>query len=351
MTNLWKNNLRKITPYTPGEQSQNRNIIKLNANENPYPPSPKAIAAIQEYPFERLRLYPDANALALKETIAKSVGLATNQVFVGNGSDEVLAFIYMGCFQSQKPILFPDITYSFYPVWCSLYNTPYKTMPLDESFAICPTDYHMENGGILLPNPNAPTGMGQSQEAIIDILLHNTDSIVVIDEAYADFGEYSAIALLQDYENLVVVQTFSKSRSLAGMRIGMAYGSPTVISTLETVKNSYNSYTMDSLAIAAGTAAMMDNDYFAQVTANIKATRDRSALELKKLGFSVYPSQSNFLFVTHPHKKAKYIFEALRQRNIFVRHFDLPRIANHLRISIGTDDEMKKLLQALQQIV
>ena len=347
----WEKNLRQIEPYVPGEQSKNQNIIKLNANENPYPPSPKAIEALKNIDANRLRFYPNANASKLKEAIAKHFKLKQNQIFVGNGSDEVIAFAFMACFNSEKPILFPDITYSFYTVWCSLLEIDYQTIPLDENFCINIADYNRENGGIILPNPNAPTGMGQSKEDIIQLLEQNQNSIVIIDEAYVDFGAYSCLELLEKYQNLLVVHTFSKSRSLAGMRIGMAMGNEKIIQTLEAVKNSYNSYTMDSIAIEVGAASISDEDYFQQTCQKIMTTRQRCTKELQNMRFKVFPSQSNFLFVTHNTISAKHIFETLKSENIFIRYFNLPRINNHLRITVGTDDEMDILLQHISNII
>lgn len=347
----WENNLRQIEPYVPGEQSKNKNIIKLNANENPYPPSPKAIEALNHFNGETLRLYPNASSYQLKSAIAKRFHLRESQIFVGNGSDEVIAFAFMACFNSPKPILFPDITYSFYPVWCSLLQIDYETVPLEEDFCINIADYNRDNGGIIFPNPNAPTGMGQSKKDIIQLLEQNQNSIVIIDEAYVDFGAYSAVELLDKYQNLLIVQTFSKSRSLAGMRIGFAMGNEKIIQTLEAVKNSYNSYTMDSIALEVGTASITDESYFNEICQKIIATRQRCAKALENMGFKVFESQSNFLFVTHKTVKAKQIFETLKADNIFIRYFNLPRINNHLRITIGTEEQMDILLEHINNIV
>ncbi len=347
----WEKNLRQIEPYVPGEQSKNKNIIKLNANENPYPPSPKAIEALKNFDGNTLRLYPNASSYQLKAAIAKHFNLRESQIFVGNGSDEVIAFAFMACFNSPKPILFPDITYSFYPVWCSLLQIDYNTIPLDENFCINVADYNRDNGGIILPNPNAPTGMGQTKENIIQLLEQNQDSIVIIDEAYVDFGAYSAIELLDKYQNLLIVHTFSKSRSLAGMRVGFAMGNEKIIQTLEAVKNSYNSYTMDSVALEVATASITDKSYFNEICQKIIATRERSAKALENMGFKVFESQSNFLFVTHKTVNAKHIFETLKADNIFIRYFNLPRINNHLRITVGTDEQMDILLQHISKIV
>ncbi|MGE4214909.1 MAG: histidinol-phosphate transaminase [Anaerotignaceae bacterium] len=344
MIKPWSDKLRKVDPYVPGEQSKNPNIIKLNANENPYPPSPKAVEAIKNFDTDKLCLYPNSSAYQLTEALAMHYGLDMNQVFVGNGSDEVIALAYMAFFNSEKPILFPDITYSFYPVWCNFFSTPYVTKAVNDDFRINPEDYYVENGGIIIPNPNAPTGISESKEFIENILKNNQDVVVIIDEAYVDFGGYSAVELLSKYENLVIIHTFSKSRSLAGMRIGVALGSPELIGLLNAVKNCYNSYTLDSVAIAAGTASVNDDDYFRSTLKKVIATREHTAKELNDLGFTVFPSHSNFLFATHPTIKAKELFEAAKAENIFIRFFNLPRIDNHLRITIGTDEQMDALI-------
>nr|WP_302650143.1 histidinol-phosphate transaminase [uncultured Agathobaculum sp.] len=340
--------LRRIDPYVPGEQPQSQNIIKLNANENPYPPAPGVQAALRAFDASSLALYPDANGKALKTALANRFSVKPTQVFLGNGSDDVLALAFQSFFCSGEPILYPDITYSFYPVWCDLFRIPYETVPLDENFCVRLRDYDKPNGGVVLPNPNAPTGRALPLDAIEDLLQHNQDCVVIIDEAYVDFGAASAVPLLSKYENLLVVQTMSKSRSLAGLRIGYALGSETLIATLEAVKNSYNSYTMDAVALAAGEAAVKDETYFQQTCRKVAATRDRAADALRALGFSVSPSLANFLFVTHPQKKAADIFAYLREQGIFIRYFKLPRIDNHLRITVGTDEQMDKLIDALR---
>ena len=345
MTKPWFKNLRQIEPYVPGEQSKNENIIKLNANENPYPPSPQVMQALREIRPENLSLYPNSNAQKLVDAIAQYHGVKSSQVFVGNGSDDVIALSFMAFFNSDKPILFPDITYSFYPVWCRLFNIPYETPKVDDNFKIIPSDYYKPNGGVIFPNPNAPTGIGEGKEFIKDILNHNPDSIVIVDEAYVDFGCYSSIELLKEYDNLLVVQTFSKSRSMAGMRIGAAIGNEELIGVLNAVKNSYNSYTLDSVAIECGSAAVNDDEYFKSTLLKISSTRDRVSDIFKKMGFTVYPSQSNFIFVTKNDISAKALFEYLKSKNIFIRHFNLPRIDNHLRITIGTDEQMDTLIK------
>ena len=343
--------LRKIDPYVPGEQPKTADIIKLNANENPYPPAPSVTEVLRTFDTAKLAIYPDANAKALKTAIAERFDLQPSQVFLGNGSDDVLALAFQSFFCSDKPILYPDITYSFYPVWCDLFRIPYENMPLDEDFCVNVRDYDKPNGGIVLPNPNAPTGRGVPLEFLEDLLQHNQDCVVIIDEAYVDFGAQSAVPLLGKYENLLIVQTTSKSRSLAGMRIGYALGSETLIATLEAVKNSYNSYTMDAIALAVGEASIRDEDYFQQTCRKVSTTRDRSAEALRALGFTVLPSLTNFLFVTHPEKKAPDIFAALREKGIFIRYFKLPRIDNYLRITVGTDEQMDKLIAALKEIL
>lgn len=351
MSKPWSDKLRKIQPYVAGEQSKNPNIIKLNANENPYPPSPKVKEVLSNFNTDNLKKYPASDALELKNALAKAYNLNENQIFMGNGSDDVLALCFQAFFCSDKPILFPDLTYSFYPVWCSLFKTPYKNIPLDENFRINPDDYKEENGGVILPNPNAPTGIYENLDFIKKILNNNTDCIVIIDEAYIDFGGESAISLLDKYENLVIVQTMSKSRSLAGLRVGYAFASAELISVLEAVKNSYNSYTMDSIAISAAAASLADNEYFKDTCNKIINTRQKTIQALEKLGFDVVPSMANFVLVTHKSVKAVDIFEKLKAQNIFVRYFKIPRIDNYLRITIGTDDEMDKLFYALKNLL
>ena len=351
MCKPWADKLRKIQPYVAGEQSKNPNIIKLNANENPYPPSPKVKEVLSNFNTDNLKKYPASDALELKNALAKAYNLNENQIFMGNGSDDVLALCFQAFFCSDKPILFPDLTYSFYPVWCSLFKTPYKNIPLDENFRINPDDYKEENGGVILPNPNAPTGIYENLDFIEKILNNNTDCIVIIDEAYIDFGGESAISLLDKYENLVIVQTMSKSRSLAGLRVGYAFASAELISVLEAVKNSYNSYTMDSIAISAAAASLADNDYFKDTCNKIINTRQKTIQALEKLDFDVVPSMANFVLATHKSVKAVDIFEKLKAQNIFVRYFKIPRIDNYLRITIGTDDEMDKLFYALKNLL
>ena len=345
----WEQNVRKVVPYVPGEQPNQPGMIKLNTNENPYPPAPGVARALKEISTDRLRLYPDPTASVLVEALADRYGLKPEQVFVGVGSDDVLAMAFLTFFNSGKPVLFPDITYSFYDVWADLFRIPYACQPLDENFQIRREDYFKENGGIVLANPNAPTGVAESLSGIREILDKNSDVIVIIDEAYIDFGGTSALSLIPEYDNLLVVQTFSKSRSMAGMRIGAAFGQPKLIKYLSDVKYSFNSYTMDLTALVLGVEAVKDEAYFKETTEKIIATRERVKGELRKLGFVFPDSQSNFIFATHPDIKAKDFFEALKERKIYVRYFPKPRIDNYLRITIGTDEEMDVLLAFLAE--
>lgn len=349
--NNWKNNLRNIDPYVPGEQSKEKNIIKINANENSYPPSPEVIKAINEFNCSKLRFYPDANASEFKQAIADFYNVKAENVFIGNGSDDVIALAFQAFFNSSKPIAYPDITYSFYPVWCRLFNIPYKNYPLDKNFKIHAEDYKEENGGVVIPNPNAPTSLGESTKFVEKIMEYNRDCVVIIDEAYVDFGGESSVQLTKRYENLLVTGTFSKSRSLAGMRIGFAIGSEYLISVLEAVKNSYNSYTVNSISMAAGTAAIKDVDYFNETVSKIIATRERVKHELENLGFTVLDSQTNFLFATYNGINIKDYFEWLKTKNVFIRYFNQPRIDNYVRISIGTDEEMDVFLEKTKEYI
>ena len=345
MEKLWKKNLRDIEPYVPGEQSKEQNIVKINANESPYPPSPRAIEAIKNFECGKLRFYPDANATEFKQAIAEFYNVDAENVFLGNGSDDVIALCFQAFFNSEKPIAYPDITYSFYPVWCRLFNIPYKNHPLKDDFRIDAEDYKAENGGVVIPNPNAPTSLGEGRDFIEKLMEYNKDCIVIIDEAYVDFGGYSSVELTKKYENLIVTGTFSKSRSLAGMRIGYAIGNKELIAVLEAVKNSYNSYTVNSLSMAVGTAAIKDTDYFNETVSKVIATRTRVTEELKTLGFTVLDSQTNFLFATHSSINMKDYFEWLKTQKVFIRYFNLPKIDNYVRITIGTDEEMNIFLK------
>lgn len=350
--NAWENNIRKVVPYTPGEQPKRDNMIKLNTNENPYPPSPTVKETINNMNEDLQRRYPDPTSELLNSEIAKFYGVKTSQVFTGVGSDDVLSIAFLTFFNSEKPILFPDITYSFYKVWADVYRIPYTTKQLDENFKIVKEDYYEANGGVIFPNPNAPTSIYMDLDDVEDIIKHNQDVIVIIDEAYIDFGGKSALSLIDKYDNLVIVQTYSKSRSLAGMRIGYAIsGNERLIKAMNDVKYSINSYTMNQASIYVGTSVMKDREYFESVVNKIIATREKYKVELERLGFDILPSKANFFFATHKSVKAKYIFEKLRERNIFVRYFEQPRIDNYLRITVGTDEEMQGLVEALEQIL
>ena len=351
MNDLWKKNLRDIEPYVPGEQSKDRDIVKINANENPYPPSPKAVEALKNFDTDRLRFYPQANATALKQAIADFYEVKAENVFVGNGSDDVLALAFQAFFNGDKPIAYPDITYSFYPVWCRLLGIEYVNYPLDENFRINVEDYKAENGGVVIPNPNAPTSIGEGREFVEKLMEYNRNSVVIIDEAYCDFGGVSSVPLISKYENLLVTGTFSKSRSLAGMRIGFAIGSKTLIDTLEAVKNSYNSYTVDALSIAMGIEAMKDVEYFNETISKIIATRTRVTEELRLLGFEVLDSQTNFVMATHEDYDMKEMFEYLKENKIFIRYFNQPRINKYVRITIGTNEEMDKFLNGVKNFI
>lgn len=345
----WEANVRKVTPYTPGEQPNRPNMIKLNTNENPYPPAPGVQKAMEAFDMDTLRLYPDPTASALVDALADYYHVGADQVFVGVGSDDVLAMAFMTFFNSDRPILFPDITYSFYPVWAEEFRIPYETIPLDPEFRIVKEDYYRENGGIVFPNPNAPTGHGLELSQVEELLRHNQDVIVIVDEAYVDFGEESALKLVDQYDNLLVVQTFSKSRSMAGMRIGFAIGNPALIKYLNDVKYSFNSYTMNQTSLKYGVEAVKDEAYFRKTVGKIVSTREHAKEVLSGMGFSFPDSRANFLFITHPEYKARDLFEALRQEDIYVRYFSLPRIDNYLRVTIGTDQEMEAFYAFLRR--
>lgn len=351
MSREWTKNLRNIEPYVPGEQSKDKDIVKINANENPYPPSPKAIEVLKSFDTNKLRFYPSANSTKLKEAIAKYYKVDVSNVFVGNGSDDVLAVAFQSFFNSEKPIVYPDLTYSFYPVWCSLFGIKYKNYPVGDDFRINPEDYKEKNGGVVIPNPNAPTSLGEGLDFVEKILNYNQDSVVIIDEAYVDFGGTSSIPLIDKYENLLVTGTFSKSRSLAGLRIGFAIGSKALIDVMEAVKNSYNSYTVDSLSIEMGAASIEDDEYFKSTCKKVIETRERVTLELEKLGFDVLDSQTNFIFVTHNKHNMKSLFEYLKTQKVFIRYFSLPRIENYVRITIGTNEEMDIFLEKTKEFI
>ena len=351
MSREWMKNLRNIEPYVPGEQSKDKDIVKINANENPYPPSPKAAEVLKSFDTNKLRFYPSANSTKLKEAIAKYYKVDVSNVFVGNGSDDVLAVAFQSFFNSEKPIVYPDLTYSFYPVWCSLFGIKYKNYPVGDDFRINPEDYKEKNGGVVIPNPNAPTSLGEGLDFVEKILNYNQDSVVIIDEAYVDFGGTSSIPLIDKYENLLVTGTFSKSRSLAGLRIGFAIGSKALIDVMEAVKNSYNSYTVDSLSIEMGAASIEDDEYFKSTCKKVIKTRERVTLELKKLGFDVLDSQTNFIFATHNKHNMKSLFEYLKTQKVFIRYFSLPRIENYVRITIGTNEEMDIFLEKTKEFI
>ena len=347
----WEDNVRRVVPYIPGEQPKGDKIIKLNTNECPYPPSPKVLEAMKNVKYDSLRLYPDPEVKELRKALAAYYGVKTEQVFVGVGSDDVIANAFLTFFHSEKPILFPDITYSFYDVWAELFGIPYKRVPLTDDFCINSKDYQVENGGIIFPNPNAPTGIFEKLQVVEEILQANPEVVVMVDEAYVDFGGESALKLLEKYENLLVIQTFSKSRAMAGMRIGFAIGSEKMISYLNDVKFSFNSYTMNQTSIEMGVACVKDEDYFKEIVGKVIATRERVKDELKKLNFTFTDSQSNFIFATHKSVPAKDIFEACKEKQIYVRYFNKPRIDNYLRISIGTEEEMDSFITFLREFL
>lgn len=351
MNPLWSDCIRGLEPYSPGEQPSIAQLIKLNTNENPYPPSPAVLSALQSAANADLRLYPDPDGKALKQTIAEMLGLSQANVFLGNGSDEVLAHAFLALLKHQRPILFPDVSYSFYPVYCGLYGIEFETVPLDAAFQVNIADYAQSNGGIVLPNPNAPTGIALGLPQLRSLLAQNPDSVVVIDEAYVDFGAESAAPLVKDYPNLLVIQTLSKSRSLAGLRVGFALGDSKLIEALNLVKGCFNSYPLDRLALAGAEAALRDTRHLETTRRQVMESRDWLATQLKALDFQVLPSKANFLFVRHPSHAARELLQQLRQRSILVRHFAKPRIAEFLRISIGTAEECSKLVAALREIL
>lgn len=352
MSKFWSQVVSELEPYVPGEQPQIDGLIKLNTNESPYPPSPKVLDVMTQDAVERLRLYPDPNSLKLKNTLGRYYRVNANQVFVGNGSDEVLALLFMAFFQKPEPLLFPDISYSFYPVYCKLFGINFKTIPLRDDYTINFADYATnlagKNGGIIFPNPNAPTAIAKPLADIEALLQANTESVVVVDEAYIDFGAETAIALVDRYPNLLVVQTLSKSRSLAGLRVGFAIGHQDLITALDRVKNSFNSYPLDRIAEMATIAAFEDDTYFKSCRDKIIATRAWTQAELEKLGFNVLPSHANFVFAEPVGRSAEEVAQYLRANKILVRYFNKPRISQFLRITIGTDTEMKKMIDVLK---
>lgn len=345
----WEKYVRRVEPYVPGEQPKSKRVIKLNTNECPYPPSPKVRKALRKMDSRKLRLYPDPQAESLVETLADYYDVKKEQVFVGVGSDDVLAMAFLTFFNSKKPVLFPDITYSFYDVWAELYKIPYETIPLKEDFTINTEDYDRECGGIVIANPNAPTGLMTGVAEIEKILRANKEVVVIVDEAYVDFGAESCVPLVDKYDNLLVVQTFSKSRAMAGMRIGFAIGSKKLIKYLLDAKFSFNSYTMNMPSLELGTACVKDDKYFKETVQKVIKTREWTKAQLTELGFTFPDSKTNFIFATHKEVPAKEIFEMLKKEKIYVRYFNKPRIDNYLRISIGTDEEMQKLVECLKK--
>ncbi len=345
----WRNNLIKIDPYVAGEQPDKADYIKLNANENPYPPSPAVIKAIAEFGGAGLCKYPDAEVKPIADVIAKKLGLRRENVYIGNGSDDVLQLAFRAFFNSDKPVLFPDVTYSFYPVWCELVKIHYETLPVDDDFNINTESYKRPNGGIVICNPNAPTSIGRGLGFIREILDSNRESVVIVDEAYVDFGGESAVPLLREYDNLCIAQTFSKCRSMAGMRIGCALGSEELISALYSAKG--NSYPVDSVAIAAGVASLLDEEYFRATIEKVVFTRKRLTAVLREMGFDVPDSSTNFVFAEHSKYRARDIFEHLKSRDIYVRYFNKPRIDNRLRITVGTDRQIDALISALSELI
>ena len=351
MSQFWSQRVQELDPYVPGEQPKNQQYVKLNTNESPYPPSPLAIAAMLEGVSDTLRLYPDPNADDLKQSIADFYSVDKACVFVGNGSDEVLAHAFVGLLKQPKPLLYPDISYSFYPVYCKLFGIDAITVPLNDKFEIDPKDYQQENGAIIFPNPNAPTGMALALDAIEQILKANPSSVVLVDEAYVDFGAETAISLIGQYPNLLVVQTLSKSRALAGIRVGFAVGSPELIDGLERVKNSFNSYPLGRVEQLGATAAMKDREYFDESRQKIMTTREQTTSSLVELGYTVMPSSSNFIFAKPPEgQSAEKIYLSLKKQGVLVRYFNKPRISEYLRITIGTDDEMTVLFDRLKTV-
>lgn len=344
---LFEKNIRKVEPYIPGEQPQKK-VIKLNTNENPYPPAPKVAQVLESMDTERLRLYPDPAAGTLVKALADYYQVGEDQVFTGVGSDDVLAMCFLTFFNSEKPIYFPDITYSFYKVWAELYKIPYECKELNENFRMVPSDYYGENGGVIFPNPNAPTGLYEELDVVEDIISHNRDVIVIIDEAYVDFAGRSAMELIDKYDNLIVVQTFSKARSMAGMRIGYAISNPTLIKYLNDVKYSFNSYTLNQTSLLCGVESVRDKEYFEECVHKIIDTREWAKKELKNLGFSYLDSKANFIFAAHPEYDGEELFKALKEHDIYVRFWGSKRIEQYLRITIGTREEMEVLFSFLR---
>ena len=351
MSKFWSEKTKDIEPYVCGEQPKDKKYIKLNTNESPYPPSPRVLEAVKNVANSDLRLYPDPDCVELRETIARYYSIDKNQVFIGNGSDEVLAFAFLAFFNPNEYIIFPEISYSFYPVYADLYNINYDLAKLDENFSIQVDEFMKENRGVIIPNPNAPTAKYMELEEIKKILNYNSDKVVIIDEAYIDFGGTSAVSIIKDYPNLLVIQTLSKSRSLAGIRVGFALGSEELIDGLNRIKNSFNSYTLDRVASAAAVEAIKDEDYFKECTSRIISTREKVIMQLENLGFKVMPSKANFIFITHPNYAASMLFGKLREKGVLVRYFNKERIDNYLRVSIGSEDEMGIFMERVKEII
>lgn len=347
----WEANIRRVAPYVPGEQPKGENLIKLNTNENPYPPAPGVRRALERMDYGQFRKYPDPASSVLIRALSEYYRVGEDQIFTGVGSDDVIAMAFLTFFHSDTPVLFPDVSYSFYKVWAELFRIPYETPALDEAFCIRKKDYYRENGGIIFPNPNAPTGLLMPLEEVEDIVAHNQKSVVIVDEAYIDFGGESAMKLIGKYENLLVVQTFSKSRSMAGMRIGCAFGHPDLIRAFNDVKYSYNSYTMNIPSLILGVEAVKDDRYFKETLRKIIRTREAAKEKLRELGFSFPDSMANFIFASHKDRRAEELYSALREKDIYVRYFKQPRLDNHLRITIGTDEEMEKLYCFLKEYI
>ncbi|SES98582.1 histidinol phosphate aminotransferase apoenzyme [Oceanobacillus limi] len=351
MSKFWSSMVKRTVPYIPGEQIDQKDILKLNTNENPYPPSPKVTDAIKTELARGINLYPSPTVEQLRDAIASYNQLAKENVFVGNGSDEVLAFSFMAFFESGKAIRFPTVTYSFYPVYCKLFDIPYEEVPVQRDFSLQVEGFFQSEGGVIFPNPNAPTGVFLSLDDVASIVEQNSEQVVIIDEAYVDFATESAVSLIQTYPNLLVVQTTSKSRSLAGLRIGYALGQPELIEGLTRIKDSFNSYTIDRLAIAGAEASFRDKSYFKETTQKILQTRSWVSDELKQLGFHVIPSQANFIFVTHYKESATYLYQQFKKIGVLVRHFNKHPINNYLRITIGSDQDMKLFLTKAAQVL
>lgn len=351
MSQYWTDIVHQLDPYIPGEQPQDQQYVKLNTNENPYPPSPRVIEAINGYDKARLKLYPDPESTALRSALAERFDVDPQNVFLGNGSDEVLAHSFQAFFKRHKPLLFPDISYSFYPVYCGLYQIDFQTIPLDDEFNINIDDYPADNGGIIFPNPNAPTSRLLALSAIEQLCQQHSHSVIIVDEAYIDFGGESAIPLTCRFPNLLVIQTFSKSRSLAGLRLGYAIGHADLIEGLNRIKNSFNSYPIDAIAQTAALASLADEDYFQQHCQTIIDSRQKMTQQLVELGFSILPSAANFVFATHSNESAQGLYQALKQQGVLVRYFDKPRIDNYLRITVGTDSETEALISVLKSLL